>query len=192
MLPVFDEVLADIGDRQSIEMSLSTFSGHIANLVAILDAATDRSLVLVDEVASGTDPVEGSALAQALVARLARQARLTIVTTHYPELKEWASARDDAANAATGARPGDARAALPHRARPSRHVARAARPRSGWGSTRRSSRTRAATSRPSGCGSPTCSPRPRRPSARQADELEAAQAERADAARLARADGGAR
>ena len=105
VLPVFDDVLADIGDRQSIEMSLSTFSGHIANLVEILDAATPQSLVLVDEVASGTDPVEGSALAQALVGRLARQARLTVVTTHYPELKEWASARDDAANAATALDP---------------------------------------------------------------------------------------
>ncbi len=104
-LPVFDEVLADIGDQQSIEMSLSTFSGHISTLVAILDAASERSLVLVDEVASGTDPVEGSALAQALVGRLARQARLTIVTTHYPELKEWASASEDAANAATGLDP---------------------------------------------------------------------------------------
>ena len=104
-LPVFDEVLADIGDRQSIEMSLSTFSGHIANLVEILDAATDRSLVLVDEIASGTDPEEGSALAQALVERLAQQARLTVVTTHYPELKEWASARDDAVNAATSLDP---------------------------------------------------------------------------------------
>jgi DNA mismatch repair protein MutS2 len=101
-LPVFDRVLADIGDPQSIEMSLSTFSGHVANLVAILRAAGERSLVLVDELASGTDPVEGSALAQALLVRLAEQARLTVVTTHYPELKEWASARDDVANAATG------------------------------------------------------------------------------------------
>ena len=101
-LPVFDEVLADIGDPQSIEMSLSTFSGHVANLIAILGSARDRSLVLVDELASGTDPVEGSALAQALLARLAGQARLTIVTTHYPELKEWASATDGVANAATG------------------------------------------------------------------------------------------
>ena len=104
-LPIFDEVLADIGDQQSIEMSLSTFSGHIRNLVAILDSATDRSLVLVDELASGTDPVEGSSLAQALLARFAEQARLTIVTTHYPELKEWASATDGAANAATGLDP---------------------------------------------------------------------------------------
>jgi DNA mismatch repair protein MutS2 len=101
-LPVFDRVLADIGDRQSIEMSLSTFSGHVAALVAILEAAGDRSLVLLDELASGTDPVEGSALAQALVARLAEQARLTLVTTHYPELKEWASATESVANAGTG------------------------------------------------------------------------------------------
>jgi DNA mismatch repair protein MutS2 len=101
-LPVFDEVLADIGDRQSIEMSLSTFSGHVANLVAILGAARERSLVLVDELASGTDPVEGSALAQALLSRFAQQARLTIVTTHYPELKEWASSTEGVANAATG------------------------------------------------------------------------------------------
>ena len=101
-LPVFDDVLADIGDRQSIEMSLSTFSGHVRTLVAILGSATGRSLVLLDEVAAGTDPEEGSALAQALVERLAGQARLTVVTTHYPELKEWASARDGVANAATG------------------------------------------------------------------------------------------
>ena len=104
-LPVFDAVLADIGDPQSIEMSLSTFSGHIQALVAILGAATGRSLVLVDEVAAGTDPVEGSALAQALVARLAGQARLTVVTTHHPELKEWASATEGVANAATGLDP---------------------------------------------------------------------------------------
>src|SRR6185295_14018151 len=80
----------------------STFSGHVANLVAILAAARERSLVLVDELASGTDPVEGSALAQALLSRLAEQARLTIVTTHYPELKEWASSTEAVANAATG------------------------------------------------------------------------------------------
>ena len=101
-LPVFDEVLADIGDEQSIAMSLSTFSGHVRNLVAILERATDRSLVLLDEVAAGTDPVEGTALAQALVGRLAGQARLTVVTSHYSELKEWASATKGVANAATG------------------------------------------------------------------------------------------
>ncbi|MGZ8687747.1 MAG: endonuclease MutS2 [Gaiellaceae bacterium] len=102
VLPVFDQVLADIGDQQSIEMSLSTFSGHLRSVVAILEAAGDRSLVLLDELAGGTDPVEGSALAQALVARLSRQARLTAVTTHHPELKEWASATEGVANAATG------------------------------------------------------------------------------------------
>ena len=101
-LPVFDHVLADIGDRQSIEMSLSTFSGHLASIVAILGAATGRSLVLLDELASGTDPVEGSALAEALLARLAAQARLTLVTTHYPALKEWASSTAEVANAGTG------------------------------------------------------------------------------------------
>jgi DNA mismatch repair protein MutS2 len=101
-LPVFDHVLADIGDRQSIEMSLSTFSGHLRTLVSVLESATGRSLVLLDEVAAGTDPEEGSALAQALVARLAQQARLTVVTTHYGELKEWASSTQDVANAATG------------------------------------------------------------------------------------------
>jgi DNA mismatch repair protein MutS2 len=102
VLPVFDSVLADIGDQQSIAMSLSTFSGHLRALIAILEAATARSLVLLDELASGTDPLEGSALAQALVGRLARQARLTVVTTHHPELKEWASATEGVANAATG------------------------------------------------------------------------------------------
>ncbi len=101
-LPVFDQVLADIGDRQSIEMSLSTFSAHLSALVSILESASDRSLVLLDELAAGTDPEEGSALAQALLARLVRQARLTVVTTHYPELKEWASANGEAVNGATG------------------------------------------------------------------------------------------
>ena len=101
-LPVFDQVLADIGDRQSIEMSLSTFSAHLSALVSILESASGRSLVLLDELAAGTDPEEGSALAQALLARLVRQARLTVVTTHYAELKEWASANDDVVNGATG------------------------------------------------------------------------------------------
>ena len=104
-LPIFDQVLADIGDEQSIAMSLSTFSGHVRNLIAILDSATADSLVLLDEVAAGTDPVEGAALAQAILTRLATQARLTLVTSHYVELKEWASATEDATNAATGFEP---------------------------------------------------------------------------------------
>ena len=104
-LPVFDEILVDIGDEQSIAMSLSTFSAHVQNLVGILDTATESSLVLLDEIAAGTDPVEGAALAEALLGRLATQARLTVTTSHYAELKEWASATDDAANAATGIDP---------------------------------------------------------------------------------------
>ena len=100
-LPIFDGVLVEIGDQQSIAMSLSTFAAHMQNLVEILRVATAASLVLVDELASGTDPVEGAALACALVDRLAQQARLVVVTTHYPELKEWASQNEHAANAAT-------------------------------------------------------------------------------------------
>ncbi len=100
-LPVFDEILADIGDEQSIAMSLSTFSAHVRNIVAILERATARSLVLLDELAAGTDPVEGAALAQAVLGRLATQARLTVVTSHFAELKEWAGAAEGATNAAT-------------------------------------------------------------------------------------------
>ena len=104
-LPVFDEILVDIGDEQSIAMSLSTFSAHLRNLVGILEQATTESLVLLDEIAAGTDPVEGAALAEALLDRLATQARLTVTTSHFAELKEWASAADGAANAATGIDP---------------------------------------------------------------------------------------
>lgn len=83
----FDQVLADIGDEQSLEQSLSTFSGHIRRISRILDTMTDRSLVLLDEVGAGTDPSEGSALAIALLKYLAEQAQLTIATTHFGELK---------------------------------------------------------------------------------------------------------
>ncbi len=101
-LPVFDEILVDIGDEQSIAMSLSTFSAHVRNLVGIIETATGRSLVLLDELAAGTDPVEGAALAEAVLSHLVTQARLTVATSHFAELKEWASAAEDAANAATG------------------------------------------------------------------------------------------
>ena len=104
-LPIFDAVLVDIGDEQSIAMSLSTFSAHVRNLMGILEHATSDSLVLLDEVAAGTDPVEGAALAEALLDALSTQARLTVTTSHYAELKEWASATDGAANAATGIDP---------------------------------------------------------------------------------------
>ena len=95
-IPWFDRVLADIGDEQSLQQNLSTFSGHICRIIRILDAlaVTENadnpiapSLVLLDEVGAGTDPIEGSALAIALLKHLADQACLTVATTHYGELK---------------------------------------------------------------------------------------------------------
>jgi DNA mismatch repair protein MutS2 len=86
-IPWFDRVLADIGDEQSLQQSLSTFSGHVRRIVRILEALNPSSLVLLDEVGAGTDPAEGSALAIALLQYLADHALLTVATTHYGELK---------------------------------------------------------------------------------------------------------
>lgn len=98
-LPCFTAIYADIGDEQSIEQSLSTFSGHITNIVQILKKADNRSLVILDELGAGTDPQEGAALARAILSSLLARAVTTFVATHYPELKTFAHTTPGVVNA---------------------------------------------------------------------------------------------
>ncbi len=98
-LSCFHDIYADIGDEQSIQQSLSTFSGHITNIIHILKKADPRSLVILDELGAGTDPQEGAALARAILSNLLAKGISTFVATHYPELKTFAHSTPGVVNA---------------------------------------------------------------------------------------------
>jgi DNA mismatch repair protein MutS2 len=99
-VPVYSKILADIGDEQSIEQSLSTFSAHISNIIRILEKSDEGTLVLMDELGAGTDPVEGAALAIAIIEEARRRGARIAATTHYAELKVFAMTTPGVVNAA--------------------------------------------------------------------------------------------
>ncbi len=99
ILPIFKKVYSDIGDEQSIEQSLSTFSSHLTNTKVIIDNADDETLVLLDEVGAGTDPEEGAALAIGIIENLLAKQSTLIATTHYPQIKSFSYTREDVINA---------------------------------------------------------------------------------------------
>lgn len=98
-IPLFDGVFADIGDEQSIEQTMSTFSWHVGNIVRIMEKSSANSLVLLDELGASTDPAEGSALARSILLHLLTRATLTVATTHYDDLKAFAHATKGLRNA---------------------------------------------------------------------------------------------